>query len=127
MVPQALDESIVQRNLMGPVIRVFGRMQPGDTVEQAKAKLQPLFQDFVQSAPPPFRKVLRLQVHSIQDLQVHDARRSAWLLLASAWAVLLIACANVGNLVLSQSVGEEESLRCAPWWARGAAACFSKG
>jgi predicted permease len=104
LVPQALDESIVQRNLMGPVIRVFGRMQPRDTVEQAKAKLEPLFQDFVQSAPPPFRKVLRLQVHTIQDLQVHDARRSAWLLLASAWAVLLIACANVGNLVLSQSV-----------------------
>ncbi|MCU1303409.1 MAG: hypothetical protein JWQ87_3693 [Candidatus Sulfotelmatobacter sp.] len=108
LVPQALDESIVQRNLMGPVIRVFGRMQPGDTVEQAKAKLQPLFQDFVQSAPPPFRKVLRLQVHTIQDLQVHDARRSAWLLLASGWAVLLIACANVGNLVLSQSVGRRK-------------------
>jgi predicted permease len=108
LVPQALDESIVQRNLMGPVIRVFGRMQPRDTVEQAKAKLEPLFQDFVQSAPPPFRKVLRLQVHTIQDLQVHDARRSAWLLLASAWAVLLIACANVGNLVLSQSVGRRK-------------------
>jgi len=108
LVPQALDESIVQRNLMGPVIRVFGRMQPGDTVEQAKAKLHQLFQDFVQSAPPPFRKVLRLQVHTIQDLQVHDARRSAWLLLASAWAVLLIACANVGNLVLSQSVGRRK-------------------
>jgi len=108
LVPQALDESIVQRNLMGPVIRVFGRMHPGDTVEQAKAKLEPLFQDFVQSAPPPFRKVLRLQLHTIQDLQVHDARRSAWLLLASAWAVLLIACANVGNLVLSQSVGRRK-------------------
>jgi predicted permease len=108
LVPQALDESIVQRNLMGPVVRVFGRMRTGSTIEQTKAKLEPLFQDFVQSAPPPFRKVLRLQVRTIRDLQVHDARRSAWLLLASAWAVLLIACANVANLVLSQSVGRRK-------------------
>src|SRR6266568_2686207 len=76
LVPQALDESIVQQNLMGPVVRVFGRMQPGNTIEQTKAKLEPLFQDFVQSAPPPFRKVIRLQVRTIQDLQVHDARRT---------------------------------------------------
>ncbi len=108
LVPEALDESIVQRNLMGPVVRVFGRMRAGSNITQTKAELETLFQDFVQSAPPPFRKVLRLQVRTIQDLQVHDARRTAWLLLASAWAVLLIACANVANLVLSQSVGRRK-------------------
>jgi predicted permease len=108
LVPEALDESIVQRNQMGPVVRVFGRMRPGKSITQTKAELETLFQDFVQSAPPPFRKVLRLQVRTIQDLQVHDARRTAWLLLASAWAVLLIACANVANLVLSQSVGRRK-------------------
>ena len=31
-------------------------MKQGATVEQAKAELQPLFRDFVQSAPPPFRQ-----------------------------------------------------------------------
>jgi putative ABC transport system permease protein len=108
LVPEALDESIVQRNLMGPVVRVFGRMRAGSNITQTKAELGTLFQDFVQSAPPPFRKVLRLQVRTIQDLQVRDARRTAWLLLASAWAVLLIACANVANLVLSHSVGRRK-------------------
>jgi putative ABC transport system permease protein len=108
LVPEALDESIVQRNLMGPVVRVFGRMPPGKSITQTKAELETLFQDFVQSAPPPFRKVLRLQVRTIRDLQVHEARRTAWLLLASAWAVLLIACANVANLVLSQGVARKK-------------------
>lgn len=110
VVPEALDESIVQRNVMGPVVRVFGRMKPGATVEQAKAELQSLFRDFVQSAPPPFRKALRLQVHSIHDLQVHDSRRAAWLLLLSAIAVLAIACTNAANLVLARSTGRRLEL-----------------
>jgi putative ABC transport system permease protein len=110
VVPEALDESIVQRHLMGPVVRVFGRMKPGATVEQSKAELQPQFRDFVQSAPPPFRQTLRLQVRSIRDLQVHDSRRAAWLLLLSALAVLLIACANAANVVLARSAARRQEL-----------------
>jgi len=110
LVPEALDESIVQRNVMGPVVRVFGRMKPGTSVEQAEAQLQPLFRSFVESAPPPFRKVLRLAVRPIRDLQFHDSRRGAWLLLLSAVAVLLIACANAANLVLARSAGRQHEL-----------------
>jgi putative ABC transport system permease protein len=110
VVPQALDESIVQRNQLGIVVRVFGRMKPGATIEQTKAELQPLFRDFVESAPPPFRKALRLQVRSIRDLQVHDSRPAAWLLFLSALAVLLIACANAANLVLARSAGRRHEL-----------------
>jgi predicted permease len=110
VVPEALDESIVQRNQLGTVVRVFGRMKPGISVEQAKAELQPLFRGFVESAPPPFRKVLRLELRSIRDLQVHDSRRAAWLLLASALAVLLIACANAVNIGLARSVGRRHEL-----------------
>ncbi len=115
LVPEALDESIVQRNVMGPVVRVFGRMKPGTGVEQAKAQLEPLFRSFVESAPPPFRKVLRLQVRPIRDLQVHDSQRVAWLLLVSALAVLLIACANAANLVLARNAARRHELavRCA--------------
>jgi hypothetical protein len=108
VLPQALDEAMVQRHEMGPVVRVFGRMKPGATVEQTKAELQPLFRDFVQSAPPPFRQVIKLQVRSIRDLQVHDSRRAAWLLLLSALAVLAIACSNAANLVLARSAGRRQ-------------------
>jgi putative ABC transport system permease protein len=110
LVPEALDESIVQRNQLGTVVRVFGRMKPGISVDRAKAELEPLFRGFVESAPPPFRKVLRLEVRSIRDLQVHDSRRAAWLLLASALAVLLIACANAMNIYLARSVGRRREL-----------------
>jgi len=103
LVPEALDESIVQRNQLGPVVRVYGRMRPKLGLASATAQLQPLFRSFVDSAPPPFRKVLRLQVRPIRDLQIHDSRSAAWLLLISALAVLLIASANAAGLILARS------------------------
>jgi len=103
LVPEALDESIVQRNQLGPVVRVYGRMKPELGLASATAQLQPLFRSFVDSAPPPFRKVLRLQVRPIRDLQIHDSRSAAWLLLISALAVLLIASANAAGLILARS------------------------
>ena len=110
LVPEALDESIVQRNQLGPVVRVYGRMKPGLNIASATAGLQPLFHQFVESAPPPFRKILRLQVRSLRDLQIHDSRRAAWLLLASALFVLLIACANAASLTIARGVGRRHEL-----------------
>lgn len=110
LVPEALDESIVQRHLLGPVVRVFGRVRRGSTLEQARDQLQPLFRDFVESAPPPFRKTLRLEVRTIRDLQIHDSRRAAWLLLISSIAVLLIACGNAANLLLGRSATRRQEL-----------------
>jgi putative ABC transport system permease protein len=103
LVPEALDESIVQRNQLGPVVRVYGRMKPQLGLGSATAQLQPLFRSFVDAAPPPFRKVLRLQVRPIRDLQIHDSRSAAWLLLISSLAVLLIASTNAAGLILARS------------------------
>lgn len=103
LVPEALDESIVQQNQLGPVVRVYGRIKPELSLASATAQLQPLFRSFVDSAPPPFRKVLRLQVRPIRDLQIHDSRSAAWLLLISALAVLLIASTNAAGLILARS------------------------
>ena len=107
IVPQGLDESIARQ---GPIVRVYGRMKAGLGVESAAARVQPLFQKFVESAPPPFRKVLGLRVRPIRDLQIHDSRLAAWLLLISALAVLLIACANAANLVFAHSAGRRHEL-----------------
>jgi putative ABC transport system permease protein len=103
LVPEALDESIVQRNQLGPIVRVYGRMKPQLGLGSATAQLQPLFRSFVDAAPPPFRKVLRLQVRPIRDLQIHDSRSAAWLLLISSLAVLLIASTNAAGLILARS------------------------
>jgi putative ABC transport system permease protein len=110
LVPEALDESIVQGGQLGPVVRVYGRIKPGLSLATATAQLQPLFRNFLESAPPPFRKTLRLQVRSIRDLQIHDSRSTARLLLISSLAVLLIACANAAGLLIAHSSGRRREL-----------------
>jgi putative ABC transport system permease protein len=110
LLPEALDETMLQRNQLGQVVRVYGRLKPGVGVTAAAAELQPLFQQFVDSAPPAFRKVLRLQVRSIRDLQVHDSRSAAWFLLISSLGVLLIAGANAAGLILAHSATRRREL-----------------
>jgi predicted permease len=110
IVPEALDESIVQRGQLGPVVRVYGRMKPGAGIDFSTAQLQPLFRKFVDSAPPPFRKALRLQVRSLRDLQIHDSHMAAWLLLLSALAVLLVGCANAASVVIARGMARRHEL-----------------
>src|SRR5579884_1419240 len=72
--------------------------------------MQPLFRDFVNMAPPPFRKTLRLQVRPIRDLQIHDSRSAAWILLIAALALLLIACSNAAGLLIARSFARRREL-----------------
>jgi predicted permease len=107
VIPQALDEARQQRPGTGQVLRSFARLKPGVTVEQAQAALQPLFESSLQWVPAPFRKEVKLSVRSLHERQVQDAHRVSWMLLAAVLAVLLIACANVANLLLARGAGRE--------------------
>ncbi|HEV2421647.1 MAG TPA: ABC transporter permease [Candidatus Acidoferrales bacterium] len=109
LVPEALDPNVFLRtgNHPMPILRAFARLAPGVTIKQAKAALQPSFQASLQSVPPGFRNEVSLSVRSLRDRQIADARLASWVLLGAVLAVLLIACANVANLLLARSTSRQ--------------------
>jgi predicted permease len=107
LMPLALDEA---REREGRAFRTFGRLKPGVGVGQARAMMQPYFARLLQTVPPQFRKEVSLRIRPVRDRQVGDARVASLTLLGAVLAVLLIACANIANLLLARAAGREREM-----------------
>src|SRR5207245_8496294 len=92
----------------------IGRLKPGVAVTQAQSDLQLLTQAVNKEYPPQasrFREHVAVEVIPLHEVLVHNVRSLLMILLGATGFVLLIACANVTNLLLSRSeerrVGKE--------------------
>src|SRR5579859_6711538 len=105
LVPEAFAPDAFTRSETRPMLifRAFARLRPNVTIAQAKAALQPSFRASLKWVPPGFRNEVSLSVRSLRDRQIEGARLASWVLLGAVLAVLLIACANVANLLLARS------------------------
>jgi putative ABC transport system permease protein len=121
LLPQALDESALDRSNPRVVLRAFGRLKPGVTVAQAAAGLQPWFQHSLRFVPPQFRAEVSLRVRSLRDRQTEDSRVGAWVLFGAVVAVLLLSATNVANLLLVRASGRQRefAVRAALGASRG--------
>jgi putative ABC transport system permease protein len=93
-------------------IRVVGRMKEGVTAERANADLQSVVQKLKRQYPATNAQ-MGAGVTSIRDWIVGDTRKPLLILLGASIVLLLIACANVGNLLLVHAISRarEMSLR----------------
>jgi predicted permease len=107
LLPEALDEA---RERQGRALRVFARLRPGVSLPQARSELEPYFARVMETVPPQFRKEVTLRVRPLRDRQVGDARAASLGLLGAVLAVLLIACANIANLLLARAVGRDREI-----------------
>ena len=58
----------------------------------------------------PLGGEIKPRVRTIRDFQVGDAKTVSWVLFGSVVAVLLLACANLMNLLLARTVARQREL-----------------
>ena len=96
----------------------IARLKPGVTIEQASADITRMIPMALHSFPPSpgltvkiFEDVrLAPKLRSLKHLLVGDIAKTLWVLMGTLCFVLLIACANVANLLLVRAEGRQHEL-----------------
>ncbi|HSM60683.1 MAG TPA: ABC transporter permease, partial [Longimicrobiales bacterium] len=81
------------------VLRPIGRLAPGTSLGEVQDRMDAVSARLAEEHPDAHRDS-GIRLERLLDVQVADVRVALWILMGAVMMVLLIACANVANLLL---------------------------
>ncbi len=116
LIPMRFDRA--QTNLGVFSYQGVGRLKPGVRLKQADADLARMLPLVLQRFPPPAGYTVKMfedariapKLRLLRDDLVGDIGNMLWVVMATVAIVLLIACANVANLLLVRTEARQQEL-----------------
>jgi putative ABC transport system permease protein len=93
----------------GHWLQVTGRLRPGVSIEQARAELNAISASLAKDFPKENDGWI-IQMIPLQQMLVFEVKSALFVLLGAVGLVLLIACANIANLLLTRATSRTREM-----------------